>query len=164
MLVMADRFRVRPVEEDDIAAICGWSENAQELFWMFPAASWPLDEEQLRAAIEARSDSTVVLYDGRPAAFANFYKVKPGKFCAIGNVIVAPEYRGRGVATFLISEMERAAAEKYGAKEVSISCFNRNKEAISLYTKLGYSPYDIERRADGSGATALLIKMKKRVG
>ena len=102
-------------------------------------------------------------YDGRVAGFANFYKVKPGKFCAVGNVIVDPALRGRGVAAFLVSGMEKLAVSKYSAKEISISCFSRNKKAVSLYTRLGYTPYDLERRADKQGGEALLIKMKKAV-
>lgn len=159
--MMAGRFGSRPVEEEDFPVICGFPHDAQELFWMFPSAEYPLDLAQLRSAVEARSDSTVVLYDGKVAGFANFYKVRPGKFCSVGNVIVDPQARGRGVGTFLIGEMERLALEKYNAKEVSISCFSRNKGAISLYSKLGYTPYDLERRTDKSGAQVLLIKMKK---
>lgn len=155
------KYILRPVADDDLERIAGFPQSREELFWMFPAAEYPLTAGQLREAVAARSDSMVVLCGGEVVAFANFYKVKPRKFCGLGNVIVAPSARGQGAATFLIAEMERQAVEKYAAREMSISCFNRNRAGIELYTKLGYSPYDIERRTATDGSTALLIKMRK---
>ncbi|SDB12400.1 Acetyltransferase (GNAT) family protein [Desulfonatronum thiosulfatophilum] len=67
---------------------------------MFPKATFPLTPGQLAAAIASRSDSTVAELDGKAAAFANFYRWETGGNCAIGNVAVAPEVRGRGVGLF----------------------------------------------------------------
>ncbi len=50
---------------------------------------------------------------------------------------VDPGVRGRGVATFLMGEMEAAAA-KAGAAAMSLHVFCGNGAAISLYEKLGY--------------------------
>ena len=50
----------RPVKADDIKTICSFPLNAQELFYMFPKAQYPLTEAQLSKAITQRFDSTVV--------------------------------------------------------------------------------------------------------
>jgi len=48
----------RPVKADDIKTICSFPLNAQELFYMFPKAQYPLTEAQLSNAITQRFDST----------------------------------------------------------------------------------------------------------
>ncbi|MFZ2320634.1 MAG: GNAT family N-acetyltransferase, partial [Pseudomonas sp.] len=77
----------RPVAEQDLAAICAFTQSAAELFYCFPKADFPLPPGQLQAAIDQRSDSTVVLLEGAVVAFANFYRWETGGVCAIGNVM-----------------------------------------------------------------------------
>ncbi|MHB1322314.1 MAG: GNAT family N-acetyltransferase [Acidithiobacillus ferrivorans] len=67
---------------------------------MFPKAEFPLSSSQLRDAIAQRSDSTVVELGGEVIAFANFYRWESGGRCSIGNVIVSPAARGRGLRLF----------------------------------------------------------------
>ncbi|VVP19672.1 hypothetical protein PS900_03788 [Pseudomonas fluorescens] len=54
----------RPVKASDVKMICGFPQNAQELFFMFPKAHFPLTETQLITAISQRFDSTVVEING----------------------------------------------------------------------------------------------------
>jgi ribosomal protein S18 acetylase RimI-like enzyme len=105
----------------------------------------------------------VVLYENKIVGFANFYKVKTGHYCSIGNVIVDPLYRGKGVGVYLINLMEGIALQKYSVKEVHISCFNSNITGLLLYNKLGFVPYEIEKRFDRKSFPIALIKMKKEL-
>ncbi len=147
----------RPVAAEDVPLICRFPESAEELSYMFPKAAFPLAPEELRAAIDARGDSTVVLANGAPAGFANFYAT--GESCAIGNVIVDPKIRGQGVATFLIETMIGIAVEKHKARNVVLVCFHRNVVGLLLHTKLGFRPYAIEERTQQSGARTAIIRM-----
>ncbi len=63
----------RGVHADDVARICSFPQSAEELYFLFPKATYPLTPEQLRRAIEQRFDSTVVLLDDQVCGFANFY-------------------------------------------------------------------------------------------
>lgn len=72
------RLTHRPVAQQDLAAICAFTQSAAELFYCFPKADFPLTPRQLQAAIEQRSDSTVVLLEGAVVAFANFYRWESG--------------------------------------------------------------------------------------
>jgi ribosomal protein S18 acetylase RimI-like enzyme len=78
-------------------------------------------------------------------------------------VIVNPIYRGKGVGTYLINIMEKKAISKYNVNEIHISCFNQNVTGLLLYYKLGYVPYEIEKRYDKKSLPVALIKMKKQV-
>ncbi|WP_030131062.1 GNAT family N-acetyltransferase [Pseudomonas sp. QTF5] len=147
----------RPVKTDDIKTICGFPQNAQELFFMFPKAHYPLTEAQLIAAITQRFDSTVVEIDGAVVGFANFYRAERNGVCCIGNVIVSPTARGKGVATFIVETMTCLAFERYEANEVQISCFNENTAGLLLYPRLGFVPCAIEERPSlGNGRSALI--------
>ncbi|MDH7482967.1 MAG: GNAT family N-acetyltransferase [Armatimonadota bacterium] len=150
----------RPVAEKDIRIICGFPQNADELFFFFPKADYPLTSSQLQDAIAQRSDSTVVELDGEVVAFANFYRWEVGGCCSIGNVIVSPEARGKGVGRYLIEQMIGIAHSKYRAAEVTISCFNQNVAGLLLYPKLGFQPYAIEERRDKKGNRVALIHMR----
>ena len=149
----------REVHPDDIRVICAFPQNAQELFYLFPRATWPLTPEQLLRAVQQRFDSTVVLDDGRVCAFANFYLREEGGTCAIGNVVVAPEARTRGVGRYLVEAMIRKALVQHRAAEVRISCFNGNVAGLLLYAKLGFVPYAVEGRLDPQGSRVALIHM-----
>ena len=95
----------RPIAEKDIQVICGFPQSEDELFFLFPKAVFPLTPLQLQDVIEQRSDSTVVELSGEIVAFANFYLWESGGRCSIGNVIVSPAARGRGVGRYLIEQM-----------------------------------------------------------
>jgi GNAT superfamily N-acetyltransferase len=150
----------RDVCDDDVPLLCTFPQSAEELYFLFPKATWPLTPGQLREAIARRFDSTVVLVDGAVSGFANFYLREPGGACAIGNVVVAPDARGRGVGAFLIETMARTALVAHGATEVRISCFNGNVAGLLLYAKLGFVPFAVERRLDPAGARVALVHMR----
>lgn len=154
------RLTHRPVVEQDLAAICAFTQSAAELFYCFPKADFPLAPAQLQAAIEQRSDSTVVVLEGAVVAFANFYRWESGGVCAIGNVMVAPAARGRGVARYLIEQMLDAAFTHHQACEVQVSCFNPNVAGLLLYPQLGFRPCGVEERAGKSGERLALIHFR----
>ncbi len=150
----------RPVDQEDIQVICSFPQSEDELFFLFPKAKFPLTSSQLQEAIARRSDATVVELGGKVVAFANFYHWEAGGRCSIGNVIVSPEARGRGVARYLIEQMIGLAFSNHQATEVTISCFHLNVAGLLLYPKLGFQPYAVEERQDKKGNRVALIHMR----
>lgn len=134
------------MELKDIPLICEFPQTQEELFYLFPKATYPLSVQELRDAIESRAESTVVEYDGEVAGFANFYRYDTEGICSIGNMVVSPAFRKRGVATFLVEHMKKVGFTKYFAAEITVSCFNENVGGLLLYPKLGFQPYAIEER------------------
>ena len=107
MIIMEkEKLTYRDFTFDDLETVCKLPRNKQELFFMFPKADFPLTINQLKNTIKDRFDSTVVLFNNEVVGFANFYEVRESQYCAIGNVIVSPCFRNRGVGTFLINAME----------------------------------------------------------
>lgn len=56
----------------------------------------------------------------------------------ISNVAVYPEYRGMGIGTDLIAEVEMKARIN-GAKKIALDVEAENLKAVNLYKKLGYT-------------------------
>ncbi|AYG43565.1 GNAT family N-acetyltransferase [Pseudomonas sp. Leaf58] len=152
---------LRPVQPDDIPAICSFPQSPDELFYMFPKATSPLNPAQLSDAIAQRSGSSVVESNGSVLAFANFYKTEHGGVCALGNVVVAPAARGQGVARYLVTAMIDLARQQYAAREVWVSCFNHNTAGLLLYPQLGFVPFGIEERQAWDGTRVALVQMKQ---
>lgn len=153
-------FSHRPIHNNDIPLICTFPQNEEELFFLFPKASYPLTPLQLRKEIVSRSDPLVVLLDGEVVGFANFYRWERKGCCSIGNVIVAPNAREMGVGRYLIEQMISIAFSKHQAAETTISCFNQNVTGLLLYPKLGFKPFSIEERNDKQGNRIALIHMR----
>lgn len=152
----------RPYLKSDLQTICSFPQDEEELFYFYPKAVYPVTPEQLQRAIDQRSDSTVIEYDGVVVGFANFYRWEGG-ICCIGNVVVAPWARGKGVAKYLIQTMLTLASSRHAATKVQIACFNQNTSGLLLYTKLGFEPVNIEVRQARDGKQMALIHMHYQV-
>lgn len=154
----------RPVHTSDIPAICCFPQGPDELFYMFPKATYPLTPAQLTEAIAQRNGSTVVEEDGVLLGFANFYKAEQGGICALGNLVIAPAARGKGVARYLVQCMITLAREQFAAREVWVSCFNHNTAGLLLYPQLGFTPFHIEERRAPDRSRVALVQMKQVLG
>jgi ribosomal protein S18 acetylase RimI-like enzyme len=154
------QFDHRPATDADLDQVVRFVRNADELFFAFPRAHWPLTREQLAAACAERQGSTLALLDGQPAGFANFYQSVPGEYCALGNLMIAPWACSRGVASYLVGVMEQLALRDFAARELKVSCFNDNAAGLLLYGRLGYRLTGLEQRQRGEQRVALLQFVK----
>jgi RimJ/RimL family protein N-acetyltransferase len=153
-------FVHRPLEEKDIPAICEFPQSVDELFYMFPKATYPLTPHQLKEAIAHCSDSTVIEMNGTVVGFANFSRWQFRGRCSLGNVIISPSARSRGVGRYLIGYMIDIAFDKHEARELTASCFNHNVPGLLFYPKLGFQPYAVDERQDKHGARVALIHLR----
>jgi ribosomal protein S18 acetylase RimI-like enzyme len=152
-------FAHRPLEDKDAEIICRFAQSAEELFFAFPKAAFPLAADVLLAAARQRFEATVVLCNGVVVGYANFIKVKEKGFCAIGNLMVHPDYRRQGVATFLVQVMIRKAFGNYCVRFVRSACFSHNQPAYQMYHKLGFKPAGMEQRLTADGTPVLLVNL-----
>lgn len=151
----------RPAQQSDLITIGAFATSADELFYVHPTAKFPLTAEQLLPNFQNRKGNTVVEVDGKVAGFANYISVIENDSATIGNVIINPALRGKGIGKALLMEMERKAAQEYGAQHTIIPCFNTNTYGLHFYHSLGYVPFKGEPRTDHKGETIFLIYLKK---
>jgi RimJ/RimL family protein N-acetyltransferase len=63
----------------------------------------------------------------------------------IWGVYVAPEARGRGIGTYVLRHALDYAANVLQVRQVNLGVNTRNTAALSLYKKLGFVPFGLER-------------------
>lgn len=155
-------YTYRSLQASDLSTISSFPQNEDELFYMYPSAAYPLTPEQISKNLPNRLEPTVITDGDSVACYANFYK-DDSNDCWLGNVIVSPDYRGKGAAKFLIETMEMLAKEKLYVKKLNLLCHNTNTRGLLFYKKLGYKPFDISLRFRPSGEHLACVHMEKRL-
>lgn len=153
----------RDLEQGDLELIAGFPRTAEETYFMFPKARHPLTPEQLAAAAAERRCLTVALDRTRVVAYANFYHWEEGGTCAVGNLVVHPDFRSQGLASALMGRMIERAVEEYSATRLEVACFSPNTAALLLYRKLGFTPFDIRERRDHHNRPVALVMLEKNI-
>ncbi|MDC7682676.1 GNAT family N-acetyltransferase [Asticcacaulis sp. BYS171W] len=91
--------------------------------------------------------SLLALVDNHPAGLANCFDgfstfaAKP--LINIHDIVVAPEFRGQGVAKALFAEIEVIAREKDACK-LTLEVLEGNRPAQALYASLGFGDYVLD--------------------
>jgi ribosomal protein S18 acetylase RimI-like enzyme len=152
-------FDHRPFQEADAPAICTFPRSAEELFYIFPKAAYPLALNHLATAVSQCHDPTVGLLDSRIAGYIGFEEVHARKFCTIGNLVVHPEFRREGMGSYLVDIMVQRAFEHYAVRFVRASCLSHNRPAYTMYHKLGFRPADMGQRLGPDGDPVLVVHM-----
>jgi len=91
--------------------------------------------------------SLLAFAEGRPAgllnAFPGFSTFAARPLLNIHDVVVAPDFRGRGIARALMAEAETVARERGGCK-LTLEVLEGNAPAKALYAALGYGDYVLD--------------------
>jgi len=156
-------MELREATTHDYEAIVRLVPTQEELFLVYPRGKHPFAVEQVHSLAESRKELTVVVDSEMVVGFANLYDVERNKWAFVGNVVVAREFRGRGVGRLLVSRMIQNAFDKYGVSEVRISVFNDNTPALLLYAGMNFKPYAVEERINPSGMRVGLIHMRRGI-
>lgn len=147
----------RPMLDDDIPAVCGFPQSAEELFFAWHGAEWPLTPGQMRRLLELRVDPTTVLLGGRPVGFAALGSFCPGVSCGLGSVFVSPDYRSHGVGRYLLRVMLDRALLHHRLPHMDIYCYAHNTRGLLLYAGAGVRPWRIEERSGLQGERIALV-------
>ena len=156
-------FSHRSLKPEDAKGICSFVRSAEELFFCFPKASYPLAPNVLLAEAGRRHAATVAVEAGRVVGYVNFIDVQERRFCTIGNLVVDPARRRSGVGRYLVQAMVAKAVEDYRVRFVRVSCFSHNTSAFQLYHALGFKPIDMVQRTTPEGEPVLLLNLILRL-
>ncbi len=151
----------RPVEVRDHAILCELLADPAELFRVYPAGTAPFDSAQLQGLLREREDVTVIEVDGSVAGFAGLYNVCP-ESAFIGNLVIAPRWRGRGIGLKLLQHMLGLIAAR-AIPEARLSVFVDNANALRLYHRNGFIPFAMEERIAPDRRVVMLLHMKKLI-
>lgn len=89
----------------------------------------------------AEDQGTFVGYLAGKVSDMPSYRVKEG-FAELTDMMLKPEYQGKGVGTKLVSTFKEWCTGK-DIQRIAVSVFAKNLRAIEFYKKMGFLPYDI---------------------
>jgi GNAT superfamily N-acetyltransferase len=81
--------------------------------------------------------NALICYEDGVAVGIGAYKEYDAETAEIKRMFTLPEYRGKGIAKAILTELELWAKEE-GYKLALLETGNKQKDAIGLYQKLGY--------------------------
>ena len=140
-------------------AICRLVKTQEELFLISPSSHYPWCHQQLTNIVAHRSNPMVGIIDDRVVAFANLYDVEKNQSAFIGNIVVDPQLRNRGLGKSLTLYMMDICMQEHNAKP-HLSVFSYNTNALLMYHHLGFVPYQMESRRNYKNDTVALIHMR----
>ena len=124
----------------------------------FPDTAWPI--EQFREEIGGKTRNYIIAEDdGEVIAYAGAFLPSVGGDGDIMTIAVNPKYRRKGIATYLIAELEKWAKSR-GGDSMLLEVNIKNESAIALYSKLGYEKLNIRKNYYGYGKDAQIMKRK----
>ena len=150
----------RRIVEDDYRAICDLVATEEELFLFYAQGRFPLTVGQVGKLVARRMEPTVMDCDGSVAGFGNFYGYREGRSVVIGNVIIDPALRGRGLGRRFVQRMIDLAFDRYDLPSVKIHVYNRNLPALALYGELGFRPCAMKVKRDYAGERVMLFTLR----
>ena len=153
-------FFYRDTLLEDLPSICLLPQNEEELFYMFPSATFPLQVKQMKEIYQKREGHTTFLYDNEIIGYANLYRLEDDDTPYIGHLILSKNYRGKGFGKEIIRIMIRKAYLLYKSDKIKIAVINENTHAFLLYTKLGFYPFKASLRFDKKREQKVLISMQ----
>jgi ribosomal-protein-alanine N-acetyltransferase len=130
---------IRPGHPRDLAEVAAIQASSPE------AAHWD-------AADYLQYDFRVCLHDGRVAAFLVARRVAPDE-SELLNLVVAPEFRGKGFARALLQELLAAAP----AASLYLEVRESNQAARNLYKSMGFQEVNIRQEYYQSPSEAAIV-------
>jgi len=125
---------------------------------MHPRGVFPLTAEQLEEVAKSRVRPTVITFGGQVIGYCSMYNVTDEE-CWLGNVIIAPPFRGKGAGQYLIQTMMHVAKTELKVKRLRLVCHNINTRALLFYVKMGFKPFDFKTMKDPNGNEIVGIMM-----
>ena len=151
--------------EEDTRLLIEWLQQPGVLQW-FPLCDPREIEDAARIWISyTKYDSVLTaLWDNHPCGIATLY-ISPFRKLAhqcLLAIIVDEAYRGKGVGTYLLGELERLAKERFKIELLHLEVYEGNP-AIHLYQRLGFVQYGYQRHFIKQGGQYLGKIMMQKV-
>ncbi len=136
---MPEDWQLTPADSDDIDRLMRWFSSAAEVdVWGGPKFRYPFTAETFREDCHWPEMASYCLRDaeGTMCAFGQYYD--RNGYMNLARLIVAPQYRSRGLGKELIKRLMPIAAGDLGLDEYSLFVYRDNEPALRLYQSLGF--------------------------
>jgi len=117
-----------------------WFSNEKSLTdWSGPNFRYPFDLNSFAEDLKLNTLNSFSLISNQNefVAFGQYYQ-RLGR-CHLGRLIVNPKFRGKGIASELMSGLCELGLKNLQLKECSLFVLSHNEQAIKAYEKFGFS-------------------------
>ncbi len=125
--------------KDQLIEMMSWFSDEDELSeWAGPGFRYPYDLDSFMSDLNLDSLNSYSLVSEQLLflAFGQYY-LRLGK-CHLGRLVVSPEFRGKGIASRLMTELSKQGKERLNVSSTSLFVLAHNKAAIKAYEKFGF--------------------------
>ena len=151
-----DNIKIRTATLDDIDILLEFEQGvikAERPFDVTLGAD-PITYYNLEELIVSDDASLVVAEIEGEIIGSGYGLIKPGRhylnhelYSYLGFMFTLPEYRGKGVNTKIIEKLKKWSHSK-GLKEIRLTVYDENFNAIKAYEKVGFKKHIIEMRLE----------------
>lgn len=134
---------LREFDPTRLSELLTWVNSSNELRdWAGPNARYPCTAQTLEYDLFSKGwpSYALVSVDHDLLGFGQYYSRL--NRCHLCRLIVAPSYRGNGLARELIDGISSAARRMSMLESSSLFVYESNVAAINAYKKLGFKPID----------------------
>lgn len=133
----------RFIEQEDGSSLTRWLNDPEILVW-YPMSSEKEIEDSVRIWLgySKIKSALTALWKGEPCGMALLYIQSFKKLAhqCLFAIIVAKEYRNKGIGRALIEELMKIAKENFKIELLHLEVYEGNP-AINLYRRLGFKEY-----------------------
>ena len=142
-------MELRPFEAEYAAVVAGWASAAHEVSLLCGREEFPFPAELLNSWVKTDDDIKSYLYfDGNtPIAYGELWLDEEEDEVELARLIVAPEFRGKGLGVRFVEQMLGPALES-GYADVFLRVRPENEPAIRTYERIGFEPVDAALAAE----------------
>lgn len=147
-MVQSDKLKIRMSRDDDAKYLTKWLDDAEILKW-FPMSNKIEIDDAVRIWMSYMKYKAVITaeWEGMPCGMANFYIQNYERLAhqSLFAIIVAKQYRSKGIGTALIAELIKLAKESFNLKILHLEVYKGNP-AQKLYERLGFIQYGVHKK------------------
>ncbi|HAX49887.1 MAG TPA: GNAT family protein [Ignavibacteria bacterium] len=150
------KIKVVPLAESDLERLIAWAEDERTMLeWCGPVFDFPLTIEQLQSYFaETKGNAPnrliykAVDESGNVAGMCELGAVsQKNESASLCRIFTDKNFRGKGIANHLISEVLYIAFEQLALTRVELNVYTFNLPAIKCYEKLGFKREGMRRKS-----------------
>jgi ribosomal protein S18 acetylase RimI-like enzyme len=140
---------LRPFDGEYAAAVADWAVTAHEVSLLCERDEFPFPAELLTSWPKVADDIKSYLFlDGEtPVGYGELWLDDEEDEVELARIIVAPQYRGKGLGVQLVQALLVPAVDS-GYADVFLRVRPENEVAIRTYERVGFKPVDAALAAE----------------
>ena len=139
--------------------MCWFTDEASLKIWSGPNFRTPFTEQTFLQDLQLDELNSIILVSEQHEllAFGQCY-LRLGK-CHLARLVIAPDFRGKGIISNLIAALSDLGMQKFGAAQCSLFVLRHNEKAIAAYIREGFVMSNYPEKMPLEGCSYMLREL-----